>query len=205
MLTRRSITALTKAALVLVAAPQLVGRAEAQPSQRAVTFVGSTVQQLVTIANSPDTPQEKRRGLQRVINANVDVDTIARFCLGRFWRIATPQQQEQYIALFDQLLVTKIAGHLGEYRGVRITMGLARTAEDTEIVRTTVERPNSQANQVDWVVSVATGAPKIVDLLAEGTSLRLTQSSEFVTYLARHQNDVSELIKALRQIVDRSG
>jgi phospholipid transport system substrate-binding protein len=191
--------------MALVAAPPLVRRAWAQPSQRAVTFVGSTAGQLAAIANNSDTPQEKRRGLQRVINANVDVDAIARFCLGRFWRIATPQQQQQYMALFDQLLVTKIADHLGEYRGVQITMGLARAAEDTEIVRTTVERPNGGTSQVDWVVSIATGAPKIVDLLAEGTSLRLTQSSDFVAYLARHQYDVSEFIKALRQIVDRNG
>jgi phospholipid transport system substrate-binding protein len=205
MLTRRSVTALIKATVVLVAAPPVVRRAWAQPALRAVTFVECTARQLVTITNSSDTPQEKRRGLQRVIDANVDVDDIARFCLGRFWRIATPQQQQQYMALFDQLLVTKIADHLGEYRGVRITMGLARAAADTEIVRTTVAQSNGQTSQVDWVVSIATGAPKIVDLLAEGTSLRLTQSSDFVAYLARHQYDVSELIKALRQIVDRSG
>jgi len=80
-------------------------------------------------------------------------------------------------------------------------MGLARTSTDTEIVITTVERPKNPATQVDWVVSTSSGNPKIVDLLAEGTSLRLTQSSDFTAYLARHQYNIHELIEGMRQLI----
>jgi phospholipid transport system substrate-binding protein len=80
-------------------------------------------------------------------------------------------------------------------------MGLARMSGDTEIVITMVERPEDQTIQVDWVVSTTTGAPKIVDLLAEGTSLRLTQSADFTSYLARHQYSIHELIEGMRQMV----
>jgi phospholipid transport system substrate-binding protein len=58
--------------------------------------------------------------------------------------------------------------------------------------------------RVDWVVGTATGSPKIVDLLAEGTSLRLTQSADFASYLARHQYNVHDLIEAMRQMVERN-
>jgi phospholipid transport system substrate-binding protein len=101
--------------------------------------------------------------------------------------------------LFHELLVTEIGGHLGEYRGVRVTMGLARASEDTEIVITRVDRPQNPETQVDWVVATTTGSPKIVDLLAEGTSLRLTQSADFTAYLARHQYNVHELVEGMRQ------
>lgn len=84
-------------------------------------------------------------------------------------------------------------------------MGLARAAEDTEIVITTIERPNNPTYQVDWVVSTSTGSPKIVDLLAGGTSLRLTQSSDFAAYLARHQYNIHELIEGMRQLIAQSG
>jgi phospholipid transport system substrate-binding protein len=133
----------------------------------------------VAVVNGAGSPAETRRRLQEVIASTVDVDDIARFCLGRFWQIATPDQQTQYMALFHDLLVTEIAGHLGEYQGVRVTMGLARASADTEIVITTVDRPNNPTTQVDWVVSTSSGSPKIVDLLAEGTSMRLTQSADF--------------------------
>lgn len=162
------------ATALLVAPPWLVNRAKAQAGSQAITFVKNTSDQLVAIVNSSDPPQDKRRRLQAVIASSVDVDDIAHFCLGRFWRIATPDQQQQYMVLFHDLLVTEIAGHFGEYQGVHVTMGLARASEDTEIVITTVERPKNPATQVDWVVATNTGSSKIVDLLAEGTSLRLT-------------------------------
>lgn len=198
MLTRRTALTGIAATIGLLTPPAPV---RAQPGPQAVTFVQVTSGQLVTIVNSADSPQEKRRRLRQVVDATVDVDDIARFCLGRFWRIATDDQQAQYMALFHDLLVTNIASHLGEYQGVRVTMGLARTSTDTEIVITTVERPKNPATQVDWVVSTSSGNPKIVDLLAEGTSLRLTQSSDFTAYLARHQYNIHELIEGMRQLI----
>jgi phospholipid transport system substrate-binding protein len=188
-------------ASALVAPPWLVGKAWAQPGPRAVSFIKSTSEQLVAIVNSQATPREKRRRLQEVIDSSVDVDDIAHFCLGRFWKIATPDQQTQYMALFHELLVTKIAGHLGEYQGVRVTIGLARASEDTEIVITMVARPENPAIQVDWVVSTASGVPKVVDLLAEGTSLRLTQSADFTSYLSHHNYAVQDLIEGMRHLV----
>jgi len=205
MPTRRSITALIGATALLIVRPWQVNHACAQPGERAVAFVKETADQLVTIVNGADPPREKRRRLQQVIDATVDVDDIAHFCLGRFWRIATPEQQQQYLGLFGDLLVTKIGGHLGEYRGVKVTIGLARAAEDTEIVITEVDRPNSPIYQVDWVVSTATGGPRIVDLLAGGTSLRLTQSSDFAAYLARHQYNIHELLEAMQQLIAQPG
>jgi phospholipid transport system substrate-binding protein len=80
-------------------------------------------------------------------------------------------------------------------------MGLARASADTEIVITIIERPNNPATQVDWVVATNTGSPKIVDVLAQGISLRLTQSSDFTAYLARHQYDVHELVEGMRQLI----
>jgi phospholipid transport system substrate-binding protein len=189
----------------VVAPPWPVRRARAQPGEQAIGFIKSTTDQLVAIANGAGSPLEKRRRLRQVLDAAVDHDDIARFCLGRFWHIATPDQQKQYMALFYDLLAAEIAGHLGEYQGVRVTMGLARTFEDTEIVITTVERPNAPAMRVDWVVSTSSGTPKIVDLIAEGTSMRITQASDFTAYLAHHQYNVQDLIAAMRQKTGQSG
>jgi len=175
--------------------------AQTAAGDRAVAFVLGTSSQLVAIVNSMDPPAEKRRRLTQAIDATVDVGDIARFCLGRFWRLATPDQRQDYLLLFHDLLVTKIAGHLGEYRGVRVTVGLARATPDTEIVVTRVEQPESQETQVDWVVSTASGNPKIIDLLAEGTSLRLTEASDLTAYLARHQYNIHELNEGIRQLI----
>lgn len=187
-----------------ISPPGRFRQAFAQAGTQAVAFVKSTSDRLVAITNGAAAPQERRAQLEQVVDATVDVDDIAHFCLGRFWRLATPAQQKQYMVLFHDVLVTEIAGHLGEYRGVRVTMGLARASADTEIVITTVERPQFPTMQVDWVVSTSTGHPKIVDLLAGGTSMRLTQSSDFTSYLSRHQYNIDAFLEGLRQMVARN-
>jgi phospholipid transport system substrate-binding protein len=40
---------------------------------------------------------------------------------------------------------------------------------------------------------------KIIDVIAEGTSLRLTQRSDYSSFLARNSNNVQALIDAMRQ------
>ena len=204
MPTRRVALITLGAGVFLISLPWAARPASAQPAERAIAFVKTTSDRLVAIVNSAASPAEKRLRLETVIDSSVDVDDIARFCLGRFWRLATPDQRKQYMVLFHDLLVTKIAGHLGDYQGVRVTMGLARAASDTEIVITTVEQPANPPTQVDWVVATSTGSPKVVDLLAEGTSLRLTQSSDFAAYLARHQYNIHELLEGMLQLAAQS-
>ena len=156
----------------------------------------------MTIVNSGRTAQEMRDQLEPIVDASVDVDGIGRFCLGRFWDGATPDQQREYLIAFRRLLVSKIASHLGEYPGVRLTVGLARPSAGTEIVASTVQRGGAPSTQIDWVVGTsADGSSRIVDLLSEGTSLRQTQTSDFRSYLAQHNYSVQNLIDGLRQLV----
>lgn len=188
-------------ATALAASPSAVGYAWAQAQDPAVSFVRDSAGALVAIANSSASSQEKHRQIAQVLDRSVDLEGIARGCLGRFWHAATPEQRPQCTMLSRDLLVTKIADHIGEYHGVRLTMGAARIGTNGEIVATTVEQPGAPADEVDWVVSHATGGPKIVDLLAEGTSIRQTQSSDFTAYLASHQFNINQLIQGLRQKV----
>jgi phospholipid transport system substrate-binding protein len=62
-----------------------------------------------------------------------------------------------------------------------------------------ISRPNNPTTQVDWAVGTGSGSPRIVDLLAGGTSMRLTQSADFTAYLSRHQYNIHELIAGMRQ------
>ncbi len=189
-------------AIALAALPGLVSPAWAQRDGAAVSFVKSTTAQLVTIINSGNTAQEMNHQLEQIVDSSVDVDGIGRFCLGRFWDSATPDQRRDYLIAFRHLLVTKIASHLGEYQGVRLTVGTARPSADTQIVASTIERAGATSTQIDWVVGTNGGGNStIVDLLSEGTSLRQTQTSDFRSYLAQHNNSVQNLIDGLRKLV----
>lgn len=177
----------------------------AQSADQAAAFVRTTGDELVSIVNGPGSTQEKRHRLQQVVDRAVDVDTVARFCLGRYWRTATPDQQKQYMALFHDVLLNNITSKLGDYKGVKFQVLHTQDHEDTQVVSTVVTRPNNPPTNVDWVVSQAKGGPKIIDVVAEGTSLRLTQRSDYASYLARNNNNLQSLIDAMRQQVAQSG
>ncbi len=174
--------------------------AAAEPSvSQATDFVDRTGHELMTAVNGPGTTKDKGAALQTIIDRAVDVNTIGRFCLGRFWRQATPQQQKDYIDLFHRVLVQNITGKVGEYEGVSLVVNRAAPREDGIAVTTTVTRPNSAPNRVDWLVSNESGSLRIIDVIAEGTSLRLTQRNDYTAYLGRNNNDVQALIDALKK------
>lgn len=191
MTTRRILMATTFAALLPAS-----GRA-ADPDQ-AAAFVDQLLKELLAIVNGPGALDGKRGALGRIVEQKVDVDAVARFCLGRFWRTATPQQQADYMALFRRVLVRNVTDKVGDYQGVSFVLGKATKRENDIAVATVVNRPGNAPNKVDWVVA-AEGPTKVIDLVAEGTSLRLTQRSDYSAFLARNNNDVQALIDALRQ------
>ena len=189
-----------RALLALAALPALLPRAGmAQAQSRAATLVKSTGDQLVAIVNGPGTVAEKKPQLRRVIEAAVDVEEIGRFSLGRFWRTASPEQQKQYSILFHDVLLNNITAKLGDYKGVTFALGATQAREDGEHVMTVVTRPNNPPTNVSWVVAGVNNTPKIIDVIAEGTSMRLTQRSDYSAYLARNNNNVQALIDAMRQ------
>ena len=188
--------------------PAIVGTgrpALAQGAGRASEFVKGIGDQLVAVVNGPGSDRDKREKLTQIVDNGVDVDGVARFCLGRFWRNASPDQQKRYMELFHQVLVNNITSKIGEYQGVRFTMGRSQQRDDTDVVSTVVERPNNPPTNVDWIISSAGGSPKIIDVVAEGTSLRLTQRSDYASYLSRNNNNIEALINAMRQQVAQAG
>ena len=200
--TRRTFLALSAAAAVLASFGAPLAQAQ---GSAAASFVNGFARDLVAIVNGPQSAVQKRAALGPVIDANVDVAKIARFCLGRYWTRATPEQQAQYTTLFHQKLLNNISGHLGDYRGVAYSLQ-GETAQGTNmLVGTAIVRPNAPTANVQWVVDTSGGAPKVVDVVAEGTSMRLTERSDYASYLSQHGGDVGALLSALQRQLANAG
>jgi phospholipid transport system substrate-binding protein len=176
-----------------------------QTSERAAAFVQQVADRLAAIVNGNQSPPDKRNGIAQIVEGAVDVNGIAQFCLGRFWRVATPDQQRRFVVEFHEVLVTNISSKLGDYRGVRVAVQRSRQQDDEVIVTTIVERPNNPATTVDWVIQQPMTAPKVVDVVAEGTSLRLTQRQDYASYLTRNNNDIDALINAMKKQAGQNG
>jgi phospholipid transport system substrate-binding protein len=92
-----------------------------------------------------------------------------------------------------------ITGHLGDYQGVGFTVDKSAARDGGTIVSTTVTRPNNAPAKVDWVIADVNGQPKIEDVIAEGTSMRLTQQSDYAGFIAQNNNDIGALIAAMQK------
>lgn len=198
MLDRRS---LLLAALTLIAARPA---AAADDVAAAKAFVEHAGQAILSIVNSNMSGADREKALARIVDQDVDVDGVARFALGRFWRVATPAQRQTYLSLFRQYLVFNVTGRLSHYKGTTFSVNRAIRVNGDIAVTTTIRVPNSQPADLQWMVSFASGSPKIVDLVAEGTSLRVTQRSDYASVITRHGGeDVQALIDAMRAQITR--
>lgn len=177
----------------------------AHAQQDPAEFIRQAGGKLTATMSGAGTLAEKRRVLAPFMAEVVDVDGVARFVLGRYWRTATPAQQAEYLQLFRAVLVNSVAGRLGEYSGqpARIVVGRPEARSEGTLVPTTVERANNKPVNVAWLVTTDTGTPRIADVVAEGMSLRLSQRSDYTSFLTRNNGDIDALIRALRaQVAD---
>lgn len=187
--------------LALLCAGSLAA-APARAAQNTHQFIENFGKQLVAIVNSPVPLSEKKEKVLPLIQKNVDINAIGRYCLGRYWKTATPQQQKEYLGLFNQILVSAITDKLGDYRGVSFTIGNVTKSGEDESVEATLLRPQQPPASMQWVVSTASGTDKVVDVIGEGASLRLTQRQDYSAYIARNGGNVDALIKALKRQIE---
>ncbi|MDF7673829.1 ABC transporter substrate-binding protein [Acetobacteraceae bacterium ESL0709] len=174
----------------------LPGLAMATP---ATDFVGTFGAELTKILSSPEPLQKKQQEILPLLKKNVDIEAIGRYCLGRYWRVATPSQRERYLKLFDQVLLYAITMQVGNYQNVSLKITGNVPSPAGEKVDILISRPK----QPDVTMTVVVEGPpsRVIDLYGEGASMRLTQRSDYTAYLSRHGDDVEALIKALEQQV----
>ncbi len=196
----RRLFVLGAVAAVPMAGAQAQAQAQAGSPQAAAAFIQKAGSELAQVVNGAESVPDKRQRLMPFLDRTVDVDGIARFCLGRFWQTATPEQRAEYLRLFRVVLANGVAGRLGDYQEgtTSITTGRPEVRQDGIYVPTVVTRGSNPPNRVTWlVIPTNAGGFRIADVTAEGVSLRLTQRNDYGSFLSRHDGNVGALIRAM--------
>lgn len=178
----------------------LTVRGWCQDSSEAAAFIRQVGNELGSLVSTAPSEAERRRRVAAFIDRVVDVPGVARFCLGRFWTAATPEQQQEFIRLYRLTLVDGVGSRFGEYSGgqVKVTTSRPEVRADGIYVPTTVERPNNRPNGVVWMLQPSGSTFRITDVIVEGVSLRITQRSDYASFLARHNGDIGTLLSAMQ-------
>lgn len=195
MVTRRTLILTT--ALAAAAPAWAQGGRAAEATQFVVQFGN----QLVALVNEQASTEQRKAQMQPLVEQAVAVDEIAEFVLGRYLRAATPAQRQRFTELFHKVLILNVTSKMGEFRGVTFQTTQTVTRGADVYVGTLITRPNQKPNNVQWVVSFTSGRPQIIDVVAEGTSLRLTQRSDYSSFLSHNNGNIDTLLNALERQV----
>ena len=144
--------------------------------------------------------QERNRRFTKLLPEALDLPRIARFTLGRYWRIATEEEKIDYTRLFKKFVIQAYANRFRELSGKTFKVLHSRNISATQsLVLSEIIIPNQPVVRVNWRVRSTENSHKITDIMVEGISMSVTQRDEFVSVIRQTGGKVAGLIRALRK------
>lgn len=166
----------------------------------ATAFMNQLWNRAVELLNNKTDPTLRQARFRQLFHEDFDCPGIARFVLGRYWRSASTEEQQEFVRLFEDYVVFVYTARLGNFGGETFKIRGSRSDGDGAIVSTDVINPGGAAPlRIDWRLVTDNGAYKINDVIVEGVSMMVTQRSEFASVVQRSGGQVSSLIALMRQ------
>lgn len=146
--------------------------------------------------------QERKRRFRELLIDSFDIRTIGRFVLGRYWRKATSEQRQEYLDLFQKMIIAVYSQRFDEYSGQELKIVSARPEGRRDVIVTTnIVSPEGPDVVVRWRIRYGDNTYKIIDVIIEGVSMLVTQRSDFAAVIQRGGGQVEVLLKHMRERV----
>ena len=146
------------------------------------------------------TPAQRVARFHDLFREDFDVPGIARFVLGRYWKTATQEEQQEFVKLFEDYIALVYSNQLAAYSGETLKVTGSRTNAEEAIVASEIIRPaGTPPVKVEWHLTDRNGTYKISDVTVDGISMAVTQRSEFASVIQRSGGQVAGLIAQLRE------
>ncbi len=175
--------------------------------QGAERFVRTMAQRAISDLTSKDiTRQVRAERFRQLMHEYFAVKGIAQWVLGKHWPRATPEQQSEYLRLYEDLMIAMYVDRFTTYQGE--TLEIVRTdvidGKDA-VVHSVIARPSSgEPLKVEWRVRARGGEFKVVDIMVEGVSMGQAQRSEFASVISQKGGDVGAFLTELRKRIHHS-
>jgi phospholipid transport system substrate-binding protein len=179
--------------LVLVLAPALGGAAAPDD---AVTAVRKTLAAALEIVRGSETRDEKLVSLRAVARDILDTHTMGRRAMGDVLAAQPPQQQEEFLDLFDQVMVRAYLQKLLLFRSPRFGYREAQPKGDAVIVGTKIVTSTDDYH-VDYEMRERDGRWVATDVIVEGISLTENYRAQFASLL--RGRSFEELLDLMRR------
>ena len=179
-----------------------VSRAAAAQDPRA--FVNEFWTRAAPYMNSGLPAAQRLDGIRNLFRGSFDVAPITEFVLGRYKRIATPQQLQDFSALYQEYTVQTYGRQLSQLAGSQLVLQNAQPLGSETVVNSNVIAPGGGSYRVDWCAVDRGGAYKISDLVIEGVSMKVTHRNEVARWIEINGGRFGSALAVLRQQIGLS-
>lgn len=193
--------ALFIAALVAAGLPPGPARAD-EFTDGAKKFIQVLTADAISMLTVQDISKTERAGrFRKLMNEHFAIKGIAKFVLGRHWRKATESEKEEYLKLFEDLLVVTYADRFAKYSGEKLMVNNSelRGKRDALVHTIMIRVDGAKPLKVAWRVRGKDGTYKVVDIMVEGISMVVTQKSEFASFIKQNGGSMGALLAELRK------
>jgi phospholipid transport system substrate-binding protein len=184
---------------VLVSGLLLAGPITRATAGEPLDKVHQTVDNVLTIVNNKALqPQERHKQIRQAVLQRFGFEEMAQRSMGQHWRTLTPQQRQEFVELFTDLLersyVTRIEGYKAGPQGVSYPK--EDITGDHAIVHTEIKSERDLPIMVDYHLLHKDGDWKAYDIVIEGVSLVNNYRTQFNTIMLK--DSYAGLVKQMR-------
>jgi phospholipid transport system substrate-binding protein len=129
-------------------------------------------------ADTPDAGRV-RAELRRIAGELFDFDEVARRALSRHWAARTRAEQQEFVALFTDLLERAYLGKIVSYSGETIVYTGEAVQDGYATVRSRIVTRRGRDTLLDYRLHLVGGRWKVYDVLIDGVSFVSTYRSQF--------------------------
>ncbi len=144
----------------------------------------------------PEHATERRAQIRKTAEAIFDYKETARRALARHWEGRTPQEQDEFVALFGELLERSYMGKIEQYGGERIAYANEVVEGDLATVKTKILTKTKQEAPVDYRMLKSGGRWLVYDVIIEGVSLVGNYRNQFNRIITT--SSYAELVKRMK-------
>ena len=188
----------------LVSTAQAAGSCDATTREDALELVRETTNALFAAVDAyegalSENPADARALVEEYITPHVDLKGFSRLVLGKYWKRATPEQQERFLAQFHNLVLRTYATAVTSYTGIKVEYLPMREErrENFATVRTLIPRDQGEGVEVNYRLHCRRNVWKLFDVSIAGVSMVTTYRTAFSAEVRK--SGVEGLIQALEQ------
>ncbi len=152
-----------------------------QPPQQIIQSVSNQLQKKLQDKSFTKNFAQVTKFVDSVISLHTDFDKITPLVLGKYWKTATPEEQERFKREFQTLIVRTYSRAFVEYNDWSMRFVPLEMSNDATkiVVKTEVLQPGLQPVNVNYRMFLNKGDWKVYDIVIDGVSLVTNYRSTF--------------------------